>query len=156
MSSVIKFSEAASLAMHTMVMLAKHPESVLSTHEIATRLGVSEAHLSKVLQRLTRAGLVKSVRGPKGGFVPARPTTDITLLEVYESIEGPLTAKTCLLGRRVCGEGLCILGDLLGTVTEQVRTHLNGTKLSDVAGDRRRGKAGEEPSSPATSEAVMI
>ena len=152
MSSVIKFSEAASLAMHTMVVLAEDPERVLSTHEIATRLGVSEAHLSKVLQRLTRAGLVESVRGPKGGFLPGKSTSEVTLLEVYECIEGPLTGKTCLLGTRVCGEGACMLGGLLATLTEQVRAYLGGAKLSGVIGGGQRGRGVKEASSPAGGE----
>ena len=52
MSTMLRISEAASLAMHAMLLLAKAPETILSTHEAATKLGVSEAHLAKVMQRL--------------------------------------------------------------------------------------------------------
>ena len=135
MANMLKISEAASLAMHTMVLLAKDPERVVSTHEIAETLKVSEAHLSKVLQRLTRVGLVKSVRGPKGGFRPGRSTHEITLLEVYESIEGRLVPKTCLFEQPICSGNACILGDLLTTVNRRIADHLSGTKLSDLAGN---------------------
>ena len=133
MANMLKVSEAASLAMHTMVLLAKDPERVVSTHEIAETLKVSEAHLSKVLQRLTRAGLVESVRGPRGGFRCGESANGITLLDVYESIEGRLAAKTCLLGEPICDGGACILGDLLATVHKDIADYLAGTKLSTLA-----------------------
>ena len=55
MASIIQISEAASLALHSMVMLAASPERSLTVKEITARTGVSEAHLSKVMQRLAKA-----------------------------------------------------------------------------------------------------
>ncbi len=133
MSNVIKVSEAASLALHTMVFLAKNNGQLASTKEIASTLQVSEAHLSKVLQRLVRVGLVKSTRGPKGGFELARGGDQITLLDVYESIDGPLGSTNCLLGTPTCGGNVCILGDLLKTVNKEVKEYLAGTKLNGLA-----------------------
>ena len=97
MATMLRISEAASLAIHAMAVVAGKPEEVHSTHGVATALGVSEAHLAKVMQRLTRAGLVSSVRGPKGGFVLARPAAEVTLLAIFEAIEGHLEPKGCLL-----------------------------------------------------------
>jgi len=142
MANMLKISEAASLAMHTMVLLAKDPERVVSNREIAERLKVSEAHLSKVLQRLTRVGLVAPVRGPKGGFRLSGSPEQITLLKVYESIEGRLVPKTCLFEKPVCGGGACILGDLLTTVNRRIADHLSGTTLSDLVGNGAQEQAG--------------
>ena len=133
MSDVIKFSEASSLGMHAMVLLSSEQGKVFSTREIASRLDVSEAHLSKVLQRLTRAGLVRPVRGPKGGFVIAESNGDPTLLKVYEAIDGPLAESKCLLGSPVCSRSGCILGDLLESANKEVREYLSGTRLSELA-----------------------
>ena len=69
MSSVLKISDAATLALHTAVLLADRTEGPLTTKEIALTFGISEAHLAKVLQRLAKAGIVHSGRGPKGGFL---------------------------------------------------------------------------------------
>lgn len=132
MSTIVKISEAASLGLHTMVFLAKSGEELASTREIATALQVSEAHLSKVLQRLVRVGLVKSVRGPKGGFLLARSGDEMTLLDVYEAIDGPLEPVNCLLGTPTCRGSACILGGVLQTVNDQVREYLAGTKLSEL------------------------
>jgi len=126
---VFKVSEAASLALHTAAFLAGRPGEVVTTGEVASALDVSENHLSKVLQRLAKAGLVRSTRGPRGGFMLSRSPDDLTLLEVYEAIEGPLGTTNCLFGRPVC-DGECILGDLLTDVNAQIRAYLTGTKLS--------------------------
>lgn len=132
MSRVLKISEAASLAMHTMGLLASEPEKVFSNREAASALGVSEAHLSKVMQRMARGGYIGSVRGPRGGFMLAKPAKDITLLEIFEQIEGPLAPSDCLLASRVCEGGNCILGGLLEKINSQVQEYLSGTKLSDI------------------------
>ncbi|CAO0824412.1 hypothetical protein DFAR_630051 [Desulfarculales bacterium] len=68
-----------------MVLLATNPEKTMSNRDIAALLKVSKAFLAKVLQRLGRAGLVNSQRGPKGGFSLKRDSQDISLLAVYES-----------------------------------------------------------------------
>lgn len=133
MSSVLRISEAASLGMHAMVLLSSEPGRVCSTKEMAGRLGVSEAHLSKVMQRLARFGLAASVRGRRGGF--RKPEgVDPTLLEVYEVIEGSLEQPSCLLGVPVCGGNGCILGGLMEEVGTQVREYLARTRVSALEG----------------------
>lgn len=131
MQHLLKISEAASLALHTMTLLANEPERTITTHEVAIRLKVSEAHLAKVMQRLGRAGLVRSQRGPRGGFSLGRPAEDITLLDVYEATEGTLEERRCLLGTPICG-GDCILGDLLQRVGGEVRDYFQSTRLADI------------------------
>lgn len=132
MQHLLKISEAASLALHTMGLLASRPGDRVSTRELAARLKVSEAHLAKVMQRLGRAGLVRSQRGPKGGFSLQRNPDDITLLEVYEATEGTLREQRCLLGNPICN-GNCILGGLLENVGAEVREYFSTTRLSDLS-----------------------
>lgn len=132
MSNMLKISEAASMGMHMMVLLAAEQDRLVSAKEAATLMAVSEAHLAKVLQRLARADLVNSVRGPKGGFSLARASELITLLEVYEAIEGPVEVRDCLFGTRLCDGRHCIFGHMLKSVDAQVREYLAGTKLADV------------------------
>lgn len=142
MPRLLRISEATSLALHTMVLLAANQERLRSTKAIASALDVSEAHLAKVLQRLARVGLVRSTRGPNGGFALDSHPDEVTLLEVYEAIEGPLVPTDCLLAVPVCGDNGCILGDLLETVNKQVKDYLAGTTLSRLA-DKYRRKDGE-------------
>ena len=135
MSSVLKISQAASLAMHTMALLAENPGKQVSTKEIAASLSRSEFHLAKVLQRLTRAGLVQSIRGPRGGFMLCEGWEDITLLAIYETIEGPFPPGHCIAGERLCNRLTCLMGGLVNAVTKQVMDYLSGTKLDQIIGN---------------------
>ncbi|MFC1537437.1 RrF2 family transcriptional regulator [Gemmatimonadota bacterium] len=131
---MIKISEAASLALHTMVFLSSEKGKLVSAREIAGELNVSEAHLAKVLQRLARSGLLNSVRGPKGGFALSDQYNELTLLEIYESIEGPLDKTNCFRSTRACNGEHCIFGGLLGDINKQVRRYLEATRLPDLTG----------------------
>jgi Rrf2 family protein len=132
MSNLLKISEAASLGMHTMTVLAGCPDRWISTHEIAEALDVSENHLSKVCQRLVKSGLIEAVRGPKGGLKLAKPADEITLIQVYEAIEGELKASKCLLGHPACSRNRCILGGLMDTVNTEVMRQFSETRLSQL------------------------
>lgn len=132
MTTNLRISEAASLALHAMALLASGPGQPRASRDLAQRLGVSGHHLAKVMQRLTRAGLVTGRRGPRGGFQLAGRGRATTLLEVYEAVEGPLPSQTCLLGRPACS-GSCALGGLLGRLAADVRTYLEGATLGELA-----------------------
>ncbi len=136
-TGVIKISEAANLGMHALMLMADEPERPLAVKQAIRVIEVSENHLAKVLQRLAKAGLVTSSRGPKGGFLLARPPSRITLLHVFEALEGPISEKTCLLGKPVCGTG-CMLGDFITRTTRDFRKQLERTRLSDLAGALKR------------------
>jgi len=120
--------------MHTMSLLAGRDGRRLTTVEIAKVLGASEATLSKVMQRLGRAGLVESIRGPHGGFALTRDSASITLMEVYEAVEGAMPPAGCLLGKPVCQGGACILGGLIQDVDRRVRRYLKKVTLAELAG----------------------
>jgi Rrf2 family protein len=132
MENILKISEAASLALHAVAYLADRTNEKLSNKDIAAAIKVSEAHLSKVMQRLNKAGIVRSIRGPKGGFTLAKDPVETRLLDVYEAIEGPLPNNYCLIGSPVCAGDKCILGDLLGNLNNEVRDYLEKTRLSDL------------------------
>lgn len=131
---MLKLSEAASLALHTMVYLSNSDGEKYSTREIAERLNVSEAHLSKVLQRLARQGLVRSIRGPKGGFALNGRHEDISLREIYEAIEGPMEKKHCFHDTELCRSQDCIFGGLVTDLSSQVVDYMTETRLLDLVG----------------------
>jgi Rrf2 family protein len=131
---VFRVSEAASLGLHAMVYLAGHPGEKTTTALIAAKLRVSAHHLAKVMQRLVRAGLIASQRGAGGGFRLADQPRGITLLAIYEAVEGPLRPRACLLGAKpICPPGKCIFGSLNTAVHKQVKDHLRKTTLASVS-----------------------
>jgi Rrf2 family protein len=132
MPCALKISEAASLGMHALGYLAKRNDAPVPSREIATRFEISEAHLAKVLQRLVKVGLLRSVRGPKGGFVLSREPGSVTLLEIFESIEGPFEPAQCLLSSAICDGDTCILGRIVVEANYMLRTRLEKTTLVEV------------------------
>jgi Rrf2 family protein len=137
MADLIRMSEATALGLHTMAVVARHDEPT-STARIATELRASEAHLSKVLQQLVRVGLLSSKRGPSGGYALAKPAGEISLLDVYEALEGPFRQDGCLFAEPVCRQVNCILGDLVGRLRIEAHEQLGSTSLSDVINGKGR------------------
>ena len=113
MHGTINISDAAVIALHAAGYLGAGGTAPKPAMEIASALGVSYNHLSKVLQRLTRAGLVKPARGPKGGFALSQAGRAGRLRDFVYAIDGPLEPRDCLLKRRVCGKGGCLFGGFL-------------------------------------------
>jgi len=133
MSQFIKISEAASIAFHTAALLAQRPGELVSSREIARTLGASENHVSKVLQRLVHGGYVTSTRGPSGGFRIKAGWQRIKLLDLYETVEGPIQPGRCLLDLPVCRGNRCALGAILHKTNEAVRKCLGGTTLAEMS-----------------------
>ncbi len=133
MKSILNISEAFSLALHAMSMIAAEKDGKpVTAHAVASRLGVSEAHLSKVLQRLVHAQILDSSRGPGGGFTLSRPAAEITLRDVYEVVEGPLKLDDCLIGTQICGGKSCVFDDLIHRVNREFEHYLEHATVERI------------------------
>jgi Rrf2 family protein len=130
MSSILKISEASSIALHAMIILASQKDRLVSVKDIAMQLEVSGNHLSKVMQRLVKSELVLSIKGSKGGFKLAKAPEETTFLEIYEAIDGKFKPSACLLNKANCMH-TCIMGGLTGSINKQVEEFFKNTKLSD-------------------------
>jgi Rrf2 family protein len=137
MANVLRMSEATALGLHAATAAASE-EGPVTMASIARGLSASEAHLSKVLQTLVRAGLLESRRGPNGGYKLTRSASQITLLDVYEAFEGPVRTDGCLFARPVCDRVRCILGGLVEDVRSRVAEYLRETTLEEASKGRRR------------------
>jgi Rrf2 family transcriptional regulator, nitric oxide-sensitive transcriptional repressor len=129
MSGLLHVSDAASLALHALATLAKDQDLSQTVKGIALTLGVSVAHLAKVMQRLEKAGLVKSRRGPQGGFVLNKSPQKITLKQIYEIMEGKIKPTHCLLGQPFC-DGECPLTKSLYAAENKMVAELQKTSLA--------------------------
>ena len=132
MADIIKISDATALALHSMVHLAINPDAPSTTAEVAEIFESSKHHLAKVHQRLTRAGLIISSRGPGGGVELAKDPAEITLLEIYEAMEGVMSCSPCLFGKEVCPRVDCVLSGLLPELARQVRDYFDRTTLAQL------------------------
>src|SRR2546427_10353335 len=97
----MRLSEGVEWGLHCAVLLAvMPPDTALPTSRLADFHGVPVAYLAKHLQALSRAGILTSVLGPGGGYKLARPSPDISVLEVVEAIDGDDPAFRCSEIRR--------------------------------------------------------
>ncbi len=102
--------------------------------EIAAALHVSRNSLAKIIQYLSRSGLLRVERGREGGCVLIRTPDQITALDVIEAVDGPIQLGDPLLDGTVRRKtGLLIVRELRGAV-EEMRERLNRTTITDLAG----------------------
>ena len=142
MKQVLSITEGGVMGLHAVAILASKEGQWRSTRKMAAALKVSEHHLAKVLQGLQRRGLIESVRGPRGGYMLAKDSNRISLLDIYQATEGEFSGHECLLRKRVCAGKKCILGDYLEIVNDQFRDYLAKTKLSEMKDLFQAGSSG--------------
>lgn len=102
-------SQTSEYALRAIVCLAGRPAASQTTGEIAAITRVPVGYLAKVMQALRRAGLVLAQRGQKGGFLLARPSDQITLLDVISAVDPLKRIERCPLGLPTHGADLCAL-----------------------------------------------
>lgn len=128
MAKLVHLSEASSLAIHAMVLIAQQ-EGNVNVKNLAERMGASRNHLAKVLQQLVKQRFLTSLRGPSGGFALGVPASGITLLQIYEAIEGAIDVPECPLDRPICPFNRCLMGGLVADVTMQFKEHFSSMTL---------------------------
>ncbi|MBE0640590.1 MAG: Rrf2 family transcriptional regulator [Bacteroidales bacterium] len=130
MARVINLSEAGSIAIHGMVLIGKS-EGMINVQAIAERTGSSRHHVAKVLQRLAKEGFLRSLRGPQGGFMLNKDPEHISLLDIYQVIEGPLDIVECPMEKHICPFDKCIMSNVAARMTEDFRRYLGEHSLAD-------------------------
>jgi Rrf2 family protein len=131
MNKLINISEATSIAIHSLSLIAKIEKSINAT-QIAEFTGFSKNHLSKVLQLLVKQGYLVSSRGPKGGFTLAKEAKEISLLDIYELIEGKFSDAYCLEHSPICPFQDCIYGDIIQEISEFFIKSFSKRSIEDI------------------------
>lgn len=131
MNGMFRLSEATSLAVHGMALLAMSGKR-MSIKEMVEVLEVSEAHMAKVFQRLSKEGLVTSLRGPRGGFELSRARDSITLYDIYVAMEGEPDTHKCLLCLSRCPFKSCIFPNVPEKISDDFLKYLKKTTLESV------------------------
>src|SRR5258708_15630591 len=102
--------------------------------DIAERWNIPAPYLDQLLTSLRKAGLVTSIRGPQGGHQLARPARGITVLDVFEALEGPLATIDCLEDNPRCSfSRACSIQDLWSQVQTSVSGLLGSVTIGDLA-----------------------
>ena len=99
----LKLVRADDYAVRAMIHLACLPEGTTALrNEIAEAQTIPGSFMAKILRRLVRARLLNSSRGVKGGFCLAKPASEISMLDILQAIEGPLSIARCVPDPRGC------------------------------------------------------
>ncbi|BCB96524.1 Rrf2 family transcriptional regulator [Dissulfurispira thermophila] len=89
-------------AIRCVLYLSERPDDVVMVEEIAKAKSIPKSFLSKILQKLVKADIVKSYRGVKGGFQIAKSPKQINLLDVIEAVDGVVAMNRCAIDRKFC------------------------------------------------------
>jgi Rrf2 family nitric oxide-sensitive transcriptional repressor len=121
--------------LRAVVYLASQAPQARTTDQIADATCVPKAYLSKVLQGLRRAGLVRSQRGVGGGMTLSRPPGELTVLDVVNAVDPIGRITTCPLNLPAHGVNLCPLHRRLDQALESVERAFATTSLAEILGD---------------------
>ncbi len=128
----MKLTRASSYALHAVAHMAAVGENrPLASHHIAQARGIPDRFLLKVLKPLVSAQILRSVKGPNGGYRLARPANKITMLEIVEAVDGPIRGTAPLADGSKDGLD-SKLETICGQAAEQVRKQLSKVHLSDL------------------------
>ena len=132
----MKLSTKGRYAVMAMVDLARHAQAKpVSLSDIAARQEISLSYLEQLFARLRRAGLVKSVRGPGGGYRLARTSIDTRVSEIILAVDEPIKATRCTeMGTSGCraDRSKCLTHDLWEELGNQIQMFLSSVSLNDV------------------------
>ncbi|MGK7377359.1 Rrf2 family transcriptional regulator [Planococcus sp. 1R117A] len=125
----MKYSNATNYALHTMVHLIRLPKgSTIGVQELAEMQHLSPTYLSKILTKLTKAGLIESTPGVKGGYKVSRAPHEISFLEVINAIEGDTNLFNCSLHHNE----RCLIENVMRQAEENMKDELRGSLLIDI------------------------
>ena len=134
---MLRLSKKAEYALMAVKDLASRPESeAASAREIAERYGIPVELMAKVLQRLVRQDLLASHHGTRGGYHLARSSERISVADVIEAIDGPVTLTACTSVDDECEQSAtCNIRDPLWRIKDQIVQALTSYSLQALAAD---------------------
>lgn len=143
---VIRVSTKGRYGLRAMVDLAAHGDhGPVQAADIARRQGVSSKYSQAILAELRAAGLVRAIRGPRGGFRLARPATEVTALDVVAALEGDLSMVECVADAANCerAEG-CATRQVWSAAGEAIRAALESFTIDALADGRDAPAIGDD------------
>ena len=147
---MLRLSKKADYALIAMKHLALRDDTASSSaREIAELYAIPIELMAKVLQRLARRGLLLSQQGTRGGYQLARVPGQISVADVIQAIDGPVTVTACSTDEGQCEQfAKCNVRDPLWKVRERILTALGECTIADLAAD--------VPPPPAAKAAVLV
>lgn len=142
------FSRKCDYGLRALIYLAEQREkSLVTLTDIADTLHIPRAFLSKILQQLTRSEIVRSVKGPSGGFTLRVDPKELTLERVVTEIEGPIKVFDCFADGDCCFQGSCQILGVFDSIAADIRRSLSRVTLAQLLPKRPESLTKELPAS---------
>ena len=136
---MLRLSKKADYALMAMKHLARKTDSAsasTSAREIAEQYDIPIELMAKVLQRLARSGLLTSHQGTRGGYTLSRTTASISVADIIQAIDGPLTVTACSTEDEHCEQFLkCNVRDPLWKIKDRILSALAECSLAEISTD---------------------
>ena len=134
---MLRLSKKADYALLAMRHLAAHADrGAVSARELAEAYDIPAELLAKVLQKLVRARLLESHQGIRGGYGLSRPPMAVSVAEVIQAIDGPLTVTACSEDDHSCDQySKCGIRDPLWRIKDRIVSALSATSVAELAVD---------------------
>jgi len=138
----MKLSTRTRYGMRALVELAQNAGAgALQLRVIAQRQGISIKYLEQLMATLKSAGLVRSIRGSKGGYMLAKPANEIKLSEIFDFLEGPVATTECVQDELYCRRAAdCVVRQVWVDVQRAIRDVLESITLEDLANRAKESK----------------
>jgi Rrf2 family cysteine metabolism transcriptional repressor len=123
-------------AVRAIVHLARHDSQYKSSSRIASEEGIPLQFLRRILQALTKAGMVTSREGATGGFRLAVPPKDIRVSDIIRIFQGDIQLSECMFRRRLCSNrGTCVLRKRIKSIEKMVNREFEKVTIASLLKD---------------------
>jgi len=142
----MKISTKGRYGLRALMDLSIHGKSGVPVFlsDIAKRQEISDKYLEQIAAQLQRAGLVRTMRGRKGGYILNKPERDIKLSDIIEILEGPICLVDCVKEPETCAKsGSCSTRDIWTELSDKIEEILSGYTLEDLV-NMQNMKSGQE------------
>ncbi|HBG26567.1 MAG: hypothetical protein A2Y10_02045 [Planctomycetes bacterium GWF2_41_51] len=138
----MKLSTRTRYGMRALLELAlAYKAGPLQIKVIAEHQNISNKYLEQLVAMLKTAGLVRSIRGPHGGYVLAKPPQDVPLVDVFKTLEGPILTTECVEDEAICANYAdCVTRRLWTEVNEAILNVLSSKTLGDLVEEAEQSK----------------
>jgi len=136
---IMEITRETDYAIRCVLYLSEAPHDIIMVDEIAKAKSIPKSFLSKILQKLVKANIVKSYRGVNGGFQTARDPKEINLLDVIGAIEGTVAMNRCAVNMKVCSLSYsCAVHPIWVELRKDVEKKLKKTDFAKLIESQKR------------------
>jgi Rrf2 family protein len=128
----MRMSKKSEYAIHSVVIIAYNRNSPVQLEDMASKQNISKTYLAKVMQELSRSGILKASPGVNGGYTLGKDPSEITVADIFRVFEDTPKSVTCQFNNRGCdAEGICEITKTVSKAFDVMFQELEKTTIAD-------------------------